>query len=735
MWSACFDARNRRRAAFTRLTVPTPMKRTAAAIALSAAAASCLVRPPGPPRANLLLVTIDTLRADHVGAYGATNGATPTLDALAADGVRFDQVQTAAPLTAPSHATILTGQYPPVHGVRNNVIFTLGSKYPTLATLLKARGYRTAAFVGAYPVAAAFGFSQGFDTFDEGFHESSPGEQGAERRADEVADSAIKWLGAAGGGPFFVWVHFYDPHAPYDPPPPYRERFGGHPYDGEIAFADAQLRRVLDAFRASGRDKHTVVMAMADHGEGLGDHHELTHAVLIYESTMRVPLVVAGTGVPRGRVVTSRVATIDVLPTAMGLLGFETDKNLLGRDLRPLMAGRPMASDPFYAESLFGRLSCHWAALRGWVQDDWKLVVGAEPELYNLASDPQEQRNLARDEPDRVRRMTEGLQRGLRRLAPLGDKAQATPVTAEQEERLRSLGYAAGSGGGGALDDPSLPDPRTHVVFYDTLQQSLVARGPGLPRAFDDIQRIVAADPGNPFAHGALATMSYQYGSFAVAAQAFARVLELEPERPGVRQNYGKLLRELGRLADSERELRIALAQTPEDDSRTEISLSETLIALNKSREAESLITAVLAREPTNPEALGAKGRLLLAEGRPLDALPFLVRATATSEPDTFIELARVYLATGQLPKALESANEALRRVSGHPWALAVLGRALVLDGQRSIGLQYLQRALDAGPRRPVVWESLAEGFEAAGNRTLAAECRRKGSAATGSHG
>jgi predicted Zn-dependent protease len=262
-----------------------------------------------------------------------------------------------------------------------------------------------------------------------------------------------------------------------------------------------------------------------------------------------------------------------------------------------------------------------------------------------------------------------------------------------------------------------------------------VARGPGLPRAFDDIQRIVAADPGYPFAHGALATMSYQYGSFAVAAQAFARVLELEPERPGVRQNYGKLLRELGRLADSERELRIALAQTPEDDSRTEISLSETLIALNKSREAESLITAVLAREPTNPEALGAKGRLLLAEGRPLDALPFLVRATATSEPDTFIELARVYLATGQLPKALESANEALRRVSGHPWALAVLGRALVLDGQRSIGLQYLQRALDAGPRRPVVWESLAEGFEAAGNRTLAAECRRKGGAATGSHG
>src|SRR5205809_2526256 len=174
---------------------------------------------------NLLLITIDTLRADHVGAYGATTGATPTLDALAADGVRFEQVQTAAPLTGPAHATILTGLYPPMHGVRNNVVFTLGQNDLTLATLLKRRGYRTAAFVGAYPVAAAFGFGQGFDTFDEEFHESNPGEQGAERRANEVADAAIRWLGEGAREPFFAWVHFYDPHAPYDPPPPYRERF------------------------------------------------------------------------------------------------------------------------------------------------------------------------------------------------------------------------------------------------------------------------------------------------------------------------------------------------------------------------------------------------------------------------------------------------------------------------------------------------------------------------------
>src|SRR3954463_6126278 len=230
----------------------------AAAIILIAAAGTWLVlRQPHARPPNLLLITIDTLRADHVGAYGATTGATPAIDALARRGVRFDQVQTAVPLTGPSHATILTGQYPPTHGGRGNVVFTLGSTYPTLATRLKRRGYTTAAFVGAYPVAAAFGFNQGFDTFDEEFHESGPLDAGAERRGNEVADASLRWLADRHDDPFFAWLHFYDPHAPYDPPAPYRDRFAGRLYDGEIAFADAQIGRVLDAVHASGRDRDT----------------------------------------------------------------------------------------------------------------------------------------------------------------------------------------------------------------------------------------------------------------------------------------------------------------------------------------------------------------------------------------------------------------------------------------------------------------------------------------------
>jgi arylsulfatase A-like enzyme/Tfp pilus assembly protein PilF len=699
-----------------------------ALIVIGAVAAGWRVfRPAEPVRPNLVLITIDTLRADRVGA---TAGATPVLDALAARGVRFDQAQTAVPLTGPSHATILTGQYPPTHGVRGNVVFTLGDRYPTLATLLKRRGYRTAAFVGAYPVAAAFGFGQGFDSFDEEFHESSPGEQGAERRANEVADAAGRWLTSTASqrAPFFSWLHFFDPHAPYDPPSPYRERFAGRPYDGEVAFTDAQIGRVLETLKASGHADDTVVMVLADHGEGLGEHGEATHAVLTYQSTMRVPFIVAGPGVPAARSIASRVATIDVVPTALGLLGVDADRALLGRDLRPLMNGRDLPSDPFYQESLFGRLNCHWAALRGWVKDDWKLITGVSPELYNLADDPGELRNLAASQPDRVQRMSEELQRGLQRLAPGGDRAQPHAASAEQEERLRSLGYTAGSGGSGPLDDPTLPDPRTHVELYDRLQAATVAQGAALARAFEDVQRITALDPGNPFAFGTLASMAYRHGSLTIAARAFARALELDPDRPGVRQNYGKLLRELERYAESERELRLAVAQS-DDDARTRINLAETLVASHKHDEAAQLLDAVLAKEPSHPEALGVRGRLLAAQGRTRDALPYFEKATATSDPEPFIELARAYLASGEIARARETAAEALRKSPGHPWAMAVLGTALVRDGQRPAGVEYLDRALNAGPRRPIVWHALAEGFDAAHDPARAALCRKRAAA------
>jgi arylsulfatase A-like enzyme/tetratricopeptide (TPR) repeat protein len=679
----------------------------------------------------LLLITIDTLRADHVGAYGYRLGSTPFLDDLAKRGVRFEHAESAVPLTGPSHSTILTGVYPPTHGVRDNVNFVLDNRHPTLATLLKKAGYRTGAFVGAYPVAASLGFAQGFEDFEEGFHMVPVPGQGAERPGNEVADSAISWLAKSDRArPFFLWMHLYDPHAPYKPPPPYAERFRERPYDGEIAFADAQVGRVLEALRERGWDRSTLVFALADHGEALGEHGEATHAVLIYEATLRVPLIVAGPEVPAGRVVSERVATVDVVPTALGLLGLGPPPGLQGRDLRPALAGERLHTEAAYGESLFARLNCRWASLRSWTEGDWKLINGARPELYDLEHDPDEVRDRAAEEGERVERMRQGLAAALSRMAPGGDSAHAVALSPDQQERLRSLGYAlGGSGGAGAIDEPGLPDPRLRVRLYERLL-GLLATPPAVAvRAADEAAALASQDPDNPFAQFAVASLAYHAGELARADHAFARSLELDPDRPSIRQYYGRLLRDRGRLEESEHQHRIALEQTTPDDLRTRISLAETLIALRKTDEAGRLLDEVLRQAPRHSEALGAKGRLLLALGRGEEGISYLKQACEGGDDDSWLELASAYILLGQPVSAREAASETLRQNPGHPWAQAVTGHALIIEGKRKEGLEALRGALAAGPRRPRVWRDLAQAFAAAGDAGKAAECNRRADA------
>jgi arylsulfatase A-like enzyme/predicted Zn-dependent protease len=696
----------------------------AVGVLLVGTAATWLLSSRRPPP-KLLLVTIDTLRADHVGVYGHGAASTPHLDALARRGTRFENALAAVPLTGPSHATIFTGHYPPVHGVRDNVIFPFDDRYPTLATILEARGYRTAAFVGAYPVASSFGFGRGFAHFDEDYHDTPLEGETAERPANEVADAALAWLEEAGDDPFFMWVHFYDPHTPYVPPPPWDERFADRPYDGEIAFTDAQLGRVLEGLRARGLEDDTLVVVLSDHGESLGQHNEASHAVLIYQATLRIPFIVAGPGVPAGKTVTPWVGTTDVLPTVLALLGLEAPQGLPGDNLGPLVDGSAHHSGPHYAESLFGRLHCHWAVLRAWVEDDWKLIEGAAVELYNLTDDPGERHNQAESEPERVARMQEALHAALDQMAPGGDTARADSLSAEDEERLRALGYVGGAGGTTSLEEPDLPDPRTHVHFYDRLKNLFQAQDRQMREAIEEVVSITQRDPGNPFAHFTLARLAYRQGSLPLARLAFERTLDLAPEQPGVRQTYGTLLHEMGLLEESERELRLALADAAADDHRVRLALAETLIARGRLEEAEGLITHVLEKGPRHLEALGARGRLLLARGMNREAVADLERAARPRDPDSLIELAGAYLLVGETAKARETADRVLDRTRGHPWAMALRGHALALDGRRNEALTLLDQALARRPRRVGAWLSLARAFEAAGDASKAALCRR----------
>ena len=413
-------------------------------------------------RPNVLLVTIDTLRADHVGSYGHASASTPTIDALALRGVRFDTSVVHAPLTGPSHASILTARTPLGHGFRNNSGYVLPPQIRTAAEDFRDAGYRTAAFVSAFPLDRRFGFDRGFETYDDRLPRGNDRRRTpyVERFADATTDAALRWLDTAGpaqttrAAPWFLWVHYYDPHAPYEPPADLAARFPQAPYDGEIAFVDRELARLLRALDAKGQSGRTIVLLTADHGESLGQHGEGTHGIFVYDATLRVPWVMAGPGIAAGRVSRTVARSIDVLPTLADFAGLPPRKEVEGRSLRPAADGREMADEPTYAESLYPELELGWAPLHAWRTASVKYIKAPRAELYDLTQDGAETKNRAGEEPARVDNLNRTVEAALRSPTPSAPTASVDPETAE---RLRALGYASGgrvSRAAGALRDP-----------------------------------------------------------------------------------------------------------------------------------------------------------------------------------------------------------------------------------------------------------------------------------------
>ena len=475
--------------------------------------------------------------------------------------------------------------------------------------------------------------------------------------------------------------------------------------------------------RAAGRLERTLIAVLADHGEGLGEHGESTHGLLLYESTLRVPLVMAGPGVPAGRVLSEQVGTVDVLPTLVALLGLPAPEGVPGRDLSRLFKGRELPRDALYSESLYGRLNCRWAPLRGWTERGFKLVEGGRSELFELAADPGERSELSREDAARAAGMREGLRRALTAMAPQGDRAQAAALSPEAAERLHALGYVAGGGGGGELDTPGLADPRDRLSMFERLRALSGAAGNALGPALEETARLGEQEPGNPFAQEVLAGLALRAGRIDLASRALARFLEIEPARAEVRARLGALLLARGLAAEAETELRRALADTPEDlAART--ALAESLVERGELEEAARQLDAVLAREPRERPALLARGRLRVARGQLPEAIADFEAAAEAGDTDAWLELAEVRLRQGQPAAAREAAGRVLAGSPAHPWALALVGHARVLEGARQEGEALLEQALRAGPRRSRVWQSLAAGFEAAGRADLARRCR-----------
>jgi len=422
---------------------------------------------------NLLLITLDTTRADRLGCYGYEQAETPTIDALAGRGVRFDDAVTSVPITLPSHATIMTGRYPPAIGVRDNGTYQLAEEHVTLAEILKGNGYDAVAFVASFTLDERFGLNQGFDLyeFEVGPDGRKAGGLAYERRADAVSDSAIGWLQArdesGGAGPFFMWVHYFDPHVPYDSPIGPAARFRGRPYDAEIAFVDLQLKRLLAAFDERGLRDRTLIVLVSDHGEGLFEHDEATHGIFIYETTLRVALILSCPALFDGpyRVDDRVVATVDLLPTILDLL--DVPSGMLG-DGQSLLAAAGSPQRAVYIETQMP-LSNGCSPLYGLRRHGDKYIQAPRPEYYNLQEDPKELQNLYSRGPLELVTLKEQLAEVMDTWS--GDEAgrsAARLLTDEERRRLESLGYVAGDE---QSESDALPDPKDHISVINQMTE------------------------------------------------------------------------------------------------------------------------------------------------------------------------------------------------------------------------------------------------------------------------
>jgi len=445
-----------------------------ALLAAGAVGAACRSRPEREPPLNLLLVTLDTTRADALGAYGG-RAITPSIDHLAAESVVFEQASTVAPLTLPAHSSLFTGLFPPGHGVHGNGQNALGPESVALAEQLKARGFRTGAFVSSFVLDHRWGLDQGFDVY----HDPGPGPDSLRRSADRVVDDALDWMQQPGDAPFFAWLHFYDAHAPARPPAEFAPISADDDYFAAIGFVDFQLSRVMNYLAEHQLFDRTIVVVIGDHGESLGEHGEPTHGLFVYESVVHVPFIIrAPFANMQGRRVSEPVRMVDVMPTVLDLLGQSASPAIDGRTLVPLMTGAQQASRwEVYSESRYGFDRFGWSPLGALREGRFKVILAPRPELYDLETDPNESVNLYQERPDLAASMTERL-RTLSKPSPAS--GASVPVDADTRARLAALGYVAAAARAPGDPAPTLADPKDQIDLYRQLTRSSQRQG-GLP--------------------------------------------------------------------------------------------------------------------------------------------------------------------------------------------------------------------------------------------------------------
>jgi len=600
---------------------------------------------------NVLLITIDTLRADYLSCYGRKTISTPHIDGLAARGVRCAQAIAQVPLTAPSHASILTGAYPQVHGVRDMGGFVLDGKIPTLATILAEAGFETAAFVGASVLSHHYGLNRGFATYSDSMRDEKkvskklPGVV-AEVRGEIVTQRALEWLEKSSSKRFFLWIHYYDPHFPYDPPEPYRSRYPADPYGGEVAYADEQVGRVLEALAGRRLQDRTLTVLLADHGESLGEHGEYTHGVFLYDSTVHIPLIFAGPSLPAGRVVRQQVRSIDVLPTIADYLGLPSGDKAQGVSLMPAIAeGKSPRSNYCYMETLYPKTQMGWSELRGMRTDEWKLIVSPKPELYRFSDDSGETRNVVEKNPadaDRLQKKVweiAGPPQGLRQL-------QLQPVDEEKRRELEALGYVS-PGRRTIHVDMSGPDPKDRVAVLGVLERASNAMNHDRWKdAIPLLEKISREDAANPVIYKHLQLCYERLGQFDREERTCIRAIENKVESDDIFANLGEVYIRRGDLARAVEYMEKAASLNPANLQNMD-NLATAYLQLGRQDDTRRVLNATLARDARHATAHNVLGILDIQQSRPEQARRHFEQAVE-SNPD----LAEPYMNLGLLAQS-----------------------------------------------------------------------------------
>jgi choline-sulfatase len=629
-------------------------------------AASCLAAQVPQKRASqpdVYLVTIDTLRADHVHCYGYDRVQTPALDGLAKDGIRFAQAFTPSPITNSSHTTILTGLLPRSHGVTDFAV-PLAATHPTWAELLKQKGYHSAAFIGAVILdskSLAPGLDRGFDFYDNfPEHPLTKSRFGrVERRGMDVVQRAEKWMNSHPAGPHFVWVHLYDPHDPYEPPPPYSQTYKDHLYDGEIAYADSALANFLAYLKKLGRYENSVIVVVGDHGEGLGEHHEDTHGIFLYDSTTHVPLIMKLPGRSNvAKVVDAQVRTTDILPTVLDLLHVPAPERLDGESLRPYFGGAESASRTAFGETDYP-LRFGWAPLRSVRAQGFKFIEAPKPELYDLRKDPGELRN-------EYGPTNEMVQKGRKLLTDLRAKktaaaGSAATASAGAANQLQALGYVGQTETNSTNPPSGLPDPKDKIEEQNLLHTAMIASEDERPaEARSALEKVLQLDPKSPTALKQIGELELKAGEYTKAAAHLKTAREIRPDDATAAFEAGQALEKSGDLGGARVALEASLKLQP-SQLPARLLLGQVYLRLNDPKAADDQFEAALLLEPKGVEAQIGVAKAQIAQGNFGDAVQQL-EGLSKSHPDNaevFEALAEAYASAGKREEAQQAESRA----------------------------------------------------------------------------